>query len=209
MKNSLFIAIISLFTAWGMQATADETFYGIGAVLQQDKSGMTQITDLVKGGPAERAGILIGEFIMAVDGVATKGKKLEEIVGMIRGVEGTAVVLNLRAQVDAPNSRDVSVIRGKIVVTDPCFMEGSFNLRTDQHAPMTPTNLSGYLAGQYISWNIMGGNYVTGTYKGEYVNLNYDHFGSQESISGYIHGGYIRWTGSDGWFSGYQNCIPK
>ncbi len=75
---------------------------GIGAVLRTEK-GRTLIVSLVPGGPAQREGTLRdGDTIDAVAEGPTgpwtelAGRKLREVVGMIRGEEGTTIRLRLR-----------------------------------------------------------------------------------------------------------------
>src|SRR5437764_12878425 len=78
----------------------DETvgdFVGIGVYLQPKptRSGYYAVERALPGGPAAGAGLHAGDVIMAVDGRSVKGKKLEQVSGVIRGKPGTTVRLSV------------------------------------------------------------------------------------------------------------------
>jgi len=90
------------------------SFFGIGAQLDV-KDGQIVVVAPLPGTPAERAGILTGDGILAVDGVATEGVSLDEVVSRIRGEKGTMVTLTIhRDAEDVP--RDVDIVRDEITV---------------------------------------------------------------------------------------------
>ncbi|MDQ8736054.1 S41 family peptidase [Paenibacillus sp. LHD-38] len=76
--------------------------YGIGAELREEE-GEFIITGLTKGAPAERGGLLPGDIIISVDNQKLSGKTFEELLGIIRGKEGTSVSL----QVQRPNQEEL------------------------------------------------------------------------------------------------------
>ncbi len=69
-------------------------FSGIGAEIGFKKSVLTVITPL-KNSPAEKAGILTGDRIVKIDDTLSADLSLEEAVRMIRGKEGTTVILGI------------------------------------------------------------------------------------------------------------------
>jgi carboxyl-terminal processing protease len=76
---------------------SDETkanFGGVGARLGADPLGAKAST-VFEDGPAYAAGLRKGNVITAVDGVPVAGKDLDEIVGRIKGKEGTVVKLTV------------------------------------------------------------------------------------------------------------------
>ena len=67
----------------------------------------------VADSPAEKAGIKEGDIIEIVDGTATKGMKLAEVVSKVRGKKGTSVELTIQREGETKN---ISIKRGKIPV---------------------------------------------------------------------------------------------
>jgi hypothetical protein len=65
-------------------------FEGVGMVLDTVPAG-AKVVQVNEGGPAERAGMLAGDVIVAVDGVPMAGQPLQQIVHRIRGPAGTPV----------------------------------------------------------------------------------------------------------------------
>lgn len=77
-------------------------FSGIGANMRQEE-GLFVITSVIKDTPAERGGLLEGDTILAVDGVEIAEKSFDELLGLVRGEEGTSVTLRiLRAGEEEP-----------------------------------------------------------------------------------------------------------
>ncbi|MHA7964516.1 S41 family peptidase [Paenibacillus sp. CAU 1782] len=69
--------------------------YGIGAEIRQEES-LFIIQSVFKDTPAERGGLLPGDIINSVDGVALQGKSLQDLLGFIRGEEGEPVTLSIQ-----------------------------------------------------------------------------------------------------------------
>lgn len=69
-------------------------FEGIGAEIGI-REGQLQIIAPLPGSPAENAGLLPGDPILAIDGADTAGMTIEEAVTLIRGEGGTVVVLTI------------------------------------------------------------------------------------------------------------------
>ncbi len=72
-----------------------ETQYGIGSQVGIDKDGRTIIIKPLRNSQAEKAGLKPGDVILKVDDVdvSSGDTLLEEVVGLIKGVEGTTVKL--------------------------------------------------------------------------------------------------------------------
>ena len=88
-------------------------FEGIGAFVAQNAEGQLVIQTPMRGQPAERAGILAGDIVLAVDGVEITGMDVNESVLLIRGEKGTEVVLTI-AREDIVAPFDVAVVRDRI-----------------------------------------------------------------------------------------------
>jgi carboxyl-terminal processing protease len=90
-------------------------FEGIGAQVEQDPvTGDIVIVTPFRDSPAEKAGIRAGDRILAVDGESTEGWTVAQAVRVIRGAEGTNVVLGV-GHSDG-GSEDVTITRGTIEV---------------------------------------------------------------------------------------------
>ena len=77
-------------------------FEGIGATVELDDDGHLRIVRPLPGSPAEEAGIEAGDVIISVDGLATRGRELIDIIQQVRGERGTEVVLTIRRAGVAP-----------------------------------------------------------------------------------------------------------
>ena len=81
-----------------MDSTAG-SYYGIGAVLSQNKETMqVTIEHVYKGSPAEEAGVKDGDILLAIDGVETGTEELSELVKRIKGAEGTTVTMTVQRE---------------------------------------------------------------------------------------------------------------
>ena len=93
------------------------TFEGIGAQLGV-KNNQIKVIAPLKGTPAEKAGILPGDTIIAVDGKSTLELNIDEVTNMIKGDKGTKVTLTItRARKgEAAETKDIEIIRDIIKV---------------------------------------------------------------------------------------------
>jgi len=102
-------------------------FEGIGATIGAvDASGATSsctrltptdcrmaIVAPIKGSPADKAGLLPGDVITAIDGTRVAGQALDAARGLVRGPKDTAVTLTI-VRDDAP-PRDVELVRAVVI----------------------------------------------------------------------------------------------
>ncbi len=71
-------------------------YYGIGAYVSMDETtGLPKISGIIEGAPAEAARLRANDIIYEVDGESTYGLSLSETVALIKGKEGTEVVLTI------------------------------------------------------------------------------------------------------------------
>ena len=94
-------------------------FEGIGAQVALSEAGVTVIAP-IPGAPAEAAGILPGDVILAVDGESIEGLTLIEAVNRIRGPGGTQVTLLIR-HLGSQENVNISVTRGRIPIESTSF----------------------------------------------------------------------------------------
>ncbi|HTU69240.1 MAG TPA: S41 family peptidase [Candidatus Baltobacteraceae bacterium] len=88
-------------------------FGGTGIVIQaDDASKYIAVSDVVPGGPADKAGIQQDDLITAIDGQSTKGWSIDRASAHLRGKEGTKVSITiLRA---GKTLAPITVTRAKI-----------------------------------------------------------------------------------------------
>jgi len=94
---------------------ASGTFEGIGAMVTMRDDGYLEIASLIPGQPAEAAGILPGDIILAVGDQSIVGMGLYEAISYIRGPAGTDAVLTI-ARADEEESIIITVTRARIEV---------------------------------------------------------------------------------------------
>jgi carboxyl-terminal processing protease len=92
---------------------------GIGALLES-KDDVAEIRGIVVGGPADKQGELkLGDQILSVaqgekDFVDVKFMKLQKIVDMIRGDEGTTVRIKVAPANDRDSTKLISIVRAEV-----------------------------------------------------------------------------------------------
>lgn len=90
------------------------TYYGIGAYMTQDtETGLPVVTGVMSGAPAEAAGLRPNDLIYEVDGVSIYGMSLDEAISLIKGPEGTDVVLTIVRE-NAQDFLEFTLTRAKV-----------------------------------------------------------------------------------------------
>lgn len=93
---------------------ANANYYGIGAALLQDKNTMqVTISKVYDGSGAQVAGLMEGDEIIQVDDITATSMELEDLVGNIRGEEGTTVHVKILREGET-EYREFDVTRGEI-----------------------------------------------------------------------------------------------
>jgi carboxyl-terminal processing protease len=107
------------------------TFSGIGAEMAirniedaADLAACTELSDICRlvvvapldDSPAERAGLLAGDFVLAVDGESVVGTTMDDQISQIRGESGTDVTLTLER--DGGEPFDVTITRAEITLQE-------------------------------------------------------------------------------------------
>ncbi len=87
-------------------------FEGIGAYVSLEDGEITIVAP-IDGSPAEAAGILAGDVVLAVDGENVEGRTLNQAIDLIRGPAGSDVVVTVR-HLDADEPVDIVITRGRI-----------------------------------------------------------------------------------------------
>lgn len=69
-------------------------YNGIGAVSKTIDDWIT-ITEIIEDGPAHKAGIIVGDRIIAINGESTKDRTNEDVVQVVRGFPGSTLGLTI------------------------------------------------------------------------------------------------------------------
>lgn len=138
-------------------------FEGIGAQLDM-KDGQIIVLAPLPGSPAERAGIMPGDYIIKVNGEETNKWTLPEAVSKIRGPKGTSVKLET-FRTGEEKTKEVTIVRDTIVLksvdwkvveaTNSATMKKAvylqlarFGDQTDPQWDIAVKEINGYLATQ-------------------------------------------------------------
>ena len=81
-----------------LQRSTQGRFTGVGIKISLDESQAIKVVTPLQGTPAQRAGVLPGDVIVAVDDEPTVGISLQQAVDRITGKEGTPVTLTLERE---------------------------------------------------------------------------------------------------------------
>ena len=113
MINSLddpYTAFVEPKAAAVQAEDASGEYEGIGAYVDLDEEGKLMVVEPFEGSPAEEAGLLPGDRIIAVDGESIVGLTLYEAIGLVRGPAGTDVTLLVEREGE-PEPFEVTVTR--------------------------------------------------------------------------------------------------
>ena len=101
---------------------------GVGIQLSLDKATKELVVvSPIEGTPASRAGVQSKDVIVSIDGNSTEGMNTEDAVKLIRGPEGSAVILGLRR---GDELIDVPLTRARIEINAVSY---KLNTTRDQH----------------------------------------------------------------------------
>lgn len=74
----------------------NNAYVGVGITVTEREDGYIDVVEVVRGGPAERAGIEAGDILTHADGIDLATLTMDESTGIIKGEEGTTVHLTIR-----------------------------------------------------------------------------------------------------------------
>jgi len=97
-----------------MQVQTKGEFGGLGIEVTQEE-GFVKVVTPMDDTPADRAGILPGDLITAVDGESVMGLNLNDAVDLMRGPVGSEITITI-ARPDTPEPFDVSLTRETITI---------------------------------------------------------------------------------------------
>lgn len=98
-----------------LMESASGVYAGIGALMSQNmQTGLITITRPFEDSPAQNAGLIAGDILVAVDGEDVGEEELSVIVSKIKGEPGTEVMLTV---IRGNETLDVTVVRDFVEVT--------------------------------------------------------------------------------------------
>lgn len=107
------------------RTSMNNSLIGIGALLRSDDDGTTKIEGIVQGGPADKSGELqLDDRVIGVDPensgemVDIVYMKINKVVEMIRGEEGTDVRLKIIPAAAPATTREIVIKREKVELKD-------------------------------------------------------------------------------------------
>ncbi len=106
---------LSADDAADMRVQTRGEFGGLGIEVTQEE-GFVKVVSPMDGTPADKAGILAGDFITHVDGESVLGLTLDEAVEMMRGPVGSEIIITVVRE-GQTEPFDVSIIRDTIKLT--------------------------------------------------------------------------------------------
>lgn len=88
---------------------------GIGSLIQKSDD-YTKISEVYKGFPADKAGLVAGDVMIGIDGISLKGKSTEEVSNMLKGQKGTSFKLKV-VKIKTKDTVEIKLTREKIHIT--------------------------------------------------------------------------------------------
>lgn len=110
------------------QERAENAFVGVGITITREEAGFP-IMALEPGGPAEEAGVLVGDLLVQVDGQDVAGMDMDQVKALVRGQAGSTVTLGLLRQ-EETISLPVQRSRIQVQVASGTMLDGQVGLVT-------------------------------------------------------------------------------
>ncbi|MDX1416160.1 MAG: S41 family peptidase [Candidatus Promineifilaceae bacterium] len=123
--NDEYTRFIRPDVAQRMREDLDGSVSGIGAFVRENADGLIEITRPIDGQPADLAGLLSGDVIIAVDGESVIDFSFDEVLLLVRGPEGSAVTLTV-TRADEEEPLDVTIVRAVFEV--PVVVSEMYNV---------------------------------------------------------------------------------
>ncbi len=107
----------------------NRTFYGLGVTLQQSGEYVEIVEFVEENGLAEQSGFMLGDKIIAVDGIDVVGSSVTEVRNLVVGELGTTVkitVLRNNQKLDIIGTRtavNTTTVAGEIIKDDIGYMQ--------------------------------------------------------------------------------------
>lgn len=117
MLDSLNDPYSQYYTVEELEALMQDTqgiYYGIGAVITLDtEKELCYIKQVIEDSPAEKAGLLEGDYFAGINGTSCVGMDATEVATTLRGEKGTSATITIHRP-STNETFDVSVTRDKV-----------------------------------------------------------------------------------------------
>ena len=111
---------VSLDELSSYQTNVNNNYVGVGITVERTEDKGLLITEVSAGGGAEEAGIVSGGYVTAADGTSLIGMELSDATMLIKGDEGTSVVLTIT---DASGKSENYTVTRRRIEIDPVSAE--------------------------------------------------------------------------------------
>ncbi len=109
-----------------MREDAGGSVEGIGAFVRETEEGLFEIVRPIPDQPADLAGLLPGDIVVAVDGESVADLSFDEVILRVRGPRGTDVTLTIRREgVEDPLEFTITRVRFEIATVESEMLEGN------------------------------------------------------------------------------------
>ncbi|GAX76907.1 hypothetical protein CEUSTIGMA_g4353.t1 [Chlamydomonas eustigma] len=113
------------------RVSTDGELQGVGLLIanQMSQEGHLLVLAPIKGGPADRAGVLPGDEVVTIDGKQTRGMNEEAAAQLLRGKGGTEVrVMLARQKEQVPGDAGISETAPKVLLKEVSLKRERVNL---------------------------------------------------------------------------------
>ena len=118
------------------------TIMGIGVELGLDQTGYAKVTKVYDGSPAQEAGIVVGDYITAVDGTEVKSlSTVDAVQSRLQGEAGTTVNVTWLNSEAASKSADLTHSGYTSTTVDYQMLDGVGYIKIRQFDGTTPSEL--------------------------------------------------------------------
>jgi carboxyl-terminal processing protease len=122
-------------------------FAGLGITVAQ-MDGYPVVVAPMEATPAADAGLMMGDLIVSIEGRATQGMTLDEVVDLLRGEPGTQVTISVRHSGPESHTRDLAITRRIIKIDSVTLVDevapgvGYIGMRRSRFSESTSSELA-------------------------------------------------------------------